>query len=136
MAHVELRGRLKPLIADSKSLKSIKTTHTKEIEGLNSKNAKLEATVDMERKNAEGLAQEDRWQSIKSQRCQSRHLGWSGSYLVPTLTEVGQGDTVVLNEEDQSAALHLNHRRSRRSDHTPPIGPTEDEEVEVPQANA
>nr|GLL21932.1 uncharacterized protein LOC109180246 [Ipomoea trifida] len=58
MAHVELHGRLKPLIADSKSLKSIKTTHTKEIGGLNSKNAKLEATVDMERKNAEGLARE------------------------------------------------------------------------------
>nr|GMC69532.1 uncharacterized protein LOC109180246 [Ipomoea batatas] len=58
MAHVELHGRLKPLIADSKSLKSIKTTHTKEIGGLNSKNAKLEATVDMERKNAEGVARE------------------------------------------------------------------------------
>nr|GLL21933.1 uncharacterized protein LOC109180246 [Ipomoea trifida] len=52
------------------------------------------------------------------------------------IDEVGQGDTVVLKEEDQSAALHLNHRRSRRSDHTPPTGPTEDEEVEVPQANA
>nr|GME12219.1 uncharacterized protein LOC109180246 [Ipomoea batatas] len=158
MAHVELRGRLKPLIADSKSLKSIKTTHTKEIEGLNSKNAKLEVAVDIERKNAEGLARkkslarEDALAEYKEseafreelmvqvrlrlKECQSQHLGWSGSYPVPTLTEVGQGDAIVLKEEDQSAALHLNHCRSRRSDHTPPTGPTKDEEVEVPPANA
>lgn len=56
MAHAELRDQLKPL-ADSECLQSIKATHAKEIEGLNSKNVKLEAALETERKNAEGLVE-------------------------------------------------------------------------------
>nr|GMD82415.1 hypothetical protein Iba_chr13fCG7870 [Ipomoea batatas] len=67
--------------------------------------------------------------------CQSRFLGWNGSYPVPTLAEVGQGDTAVLEEEDQSAALQLNRRRSSSSDPTLPTGPTKCEEVIVPQSD-
>lgn len=56
MAHAELRGRLKPLMADSESLQSIKAAHAKAVEELDLKITKLETAVEIERKNAECLA--------------------------------------------------------------------------------
>nr|GMD74892.1 flocculation protein FLO11-like [Ipomoea batatas] len=217
MAHAELHGQLKPL-ADSECLQSIKATHAKEIEGLNSKNVKLEAALETERKNADDMAEE--WlATLEGKRFQTDireedyHAGYQDAQkkiyetltsedpafsptkkglpawvldftpradvlatsqiprgkdaervtsmdtdgaeipmdsaylnsdanldslarmdrtLVPMLTEVGQGDAVILEEEDQSAALHLNCRQSGSSEPTLPTGPKEGEEVVVP----
>nr|GLL16951.1 hypothetical protein Itr_chr01CG07370 [Ipomoea trifida] len=46
MVHAELRGRLKPMMVDSASLKSINAAHAKAIEELDLKITKLETAVE------------------------------------------------------------------------------------------
>nr|GMC82355.1 uncharacterized protein LOC109147704 [Ipomoea batatas] len=55
---------------------------------------------------------------------------------IPALTEDGQGDTVATAEEDPSAALQLNRRRSRSFERNPPIGTTEVDADGVPESDA
>nr|GLL39858.1 uncharacterized protein LOC109180246 [Ipomoea trifida] len=55
---------------------------------------------------------------------------------VPALSDVAQGVTVILEEEDQSAALQLNCRRHENPDRTTPTRLTEGETVRVPQSDS
>nr|GLL35607.1 uncharacterized protein LOC109180246 [Ipomoea trifida] len=61
---------------------------------------------------------------------------WIDPDPVPTLAESGQGDTVVTEEEDPSAAFKLNRRCSRSSEHNLPTRPTEVDTNGVPQFEA
>nr|GMD06151.1 hypothetical protein Iba_chr06bCG13240 [Ipomoea batatas] len=117
----KLNGAIKALTKDSEIFKSTKETTPKSL---------IE-----ERGSAKKLAEElksTREDALKDFRELEAFHEEAMPMTIRLIAEDGQGDTVVTEEEDPSAALQLNRRCSRSSDRDPPSGPTQDEAMEVP----